>query len=220
MIFNMGGGSGKPDITKGATATPEKIFKGLTAGVNGELITGTYVEPTPPSGLIQLMNYDSDGYPRKVVYNIPDVYGSEAIYLFAVHSGYKTAPDHIVYADEVIINGKLIAGSMFYHTFRSFGGKLKVFAKNIDTRAFERFGEYDGLPTVQHKKIWFSKEVVEIYSTAHSGQTLFYESLNNFKIYCEPTSKPSGWGKYWNYYNSSSQINTYWGVTEEEFDAL
>lgn len=217
MIFNMGGGSGKPDITKGATATPETIFKGLTAGVNGELITGVYESPT---SLIELSNFDSKGYARKVIFNVPDKYGDIGTYLFSVDSGFKTAPDHIVYADEVIINSKNIASQMFYYTFRSFGGKLKVFAKNIEYGAFEWFGTYDGSPTVQKKKIWFSKDILTIESTAHSGQTLFGDCTNNFHIYCEPTSKPSGWGKYWNYYSDSSQITTHWGVSEEEFNAL
>lgn len=218
MIFNMG--SGAPDITHGATATPDKIFSGLTAGVNGELITGTYVEPEPVTALIELSNFDASGYARKVTYNVPDKYGTIGRFMFTVDTGYIDAPEYIKYANEVIIRSKTIPESMFSLTFRNFGGKVKVFGTTIGTRVFQWFGKENGSPTVQKKKIWFSKDIKTIESTGHSGQTLFYECSNNFVIYCEPTSKPSGWGKYWNYYGDSSQITTYWGVTEEEFDAL
>ena len=220
MIFNLSGGGGAPDVSRGATATPETILSGYTAGVNGELITGVYVPPEPVTGLIQLSDFDSLGYARRVIYDVPDKYGEIGRFMFTVDTGYIDAPEYIKHADEVIIRSKTIPESMFALTFRDFGGKVKVFGTTIETRAFQWFGKENGFPTVQKKKIWFSKEVVTITSTAHSGQTLFYECSNNFTIYCEPKSKPSGWGKYWNYYGDSSQIATQWGVTEEEFDAL
>ena len=41
------------------------------------------------------------------------------------------------------------------------------------------------------------------------------------KIYCEPTSKPSGWANYWNAKtpNNSPLADTYWGVSRETYRA-
>lgn len=220
MIFNMVGSASAPDITIGATATPETILSGYTAGVGGELITGVYVPPEPVTGLIQLMNFDSSGYARKVIYDVPDIYGEIGRYMFSIHSGFINSPEYIAYADEVIIKSKTIADYMFHQSFRRFGGKVKVFAETIDYGAFSWFGVDDGFPTVMKKKIWFSGGIKSMNTATHSGLTLFDECENNFEIYCEPTSKPSAWGKYWNYRGDSSQFTTHWGVSEAEFDAL
>lgn len=224
MIFNMGVAEPEePDITDGATATPETIMSGYTAGVNGELITGVYVPPEVPepvTGMIQLSNFDASGYPRKVIYDVPDIYGASSRYLFTVDTGYINSPIYIAYADEVIVKSKTMGEYMFLQTFRRFGGKLKVFAETINYGAFAWFGIDDGFPTVLKKKIWFSKDIISMNSETHSGLTLFDDCENNFEIYCEPDSKPSGWGQYWNYYSDYSQLTTHWGVTEEEFDAL
>ena len=40
------------------------------------------------------------------------------------------------------------------------------------------------------------------------------------KLYCEASLKPSGWANNWNEYASGSALETHWGVTRAEFDAL
>ena len=40
------------------------------------------------------------------------------------------------------------------------------------------------------------------------------------KLYCEANLKPSDWANNWNEYVSGSALETRWGVTRAEFDAL
>ena len=70
-------------------------------------------------------------------------------------------------------------------------------------------------------KIFIPKSVTTIIptSTAYSNSP-FNGCSSALKIYCEASEKPSGWGTYWNYYDSSNQLSVTWGVTRAEFDAL
>ena len=43
---------------------------------------------------------------------------------------------------------------------------------------------------------------------------------SSLKIYCGASSKPSSWGTYWNYYNTSTALSTTWGVTREQYNSL
>ncbi len=51
-------------------------------------------------------------------------------------------------------------------------------------------------------------------SSYYSG--IFYSCSSGLKIYCEASSKPSGWGTYWNYRTKSAIHTTYWGQTIED----
>ena len=68
-------------------------------------------------------------------------------------------------------------------------------------------------------KIFIPKSMTEI-SVSSSYNSPFYNCSSTLKIYCEASEKPSGWVDYWNYYNSSNQLNVTWGVTRAEYDAL
>ena len=59
--------------------------------------------------------------------------------------------------------------------------------------------------------------------TTISASDYSYSPFNSYssslKIYCGASSKPSGWGTYWNYYNSSTALSTTWGVTREQYNS-
>ena len=38
------------------------------------------------------------------------------------------------------------------------------------------------------------------------------------KIYCEETSKPSGWGEYWNYISENQKLSVFWGEYKSDIN--
>ena len=66
----------------------------------------------------------------------------------------------------------------------------------------------------------FIPNSVQNINAANISNRLFSEKMSNLQIYCEASSKPDGWGDYWNYYDSSNQLNVTWGYTRAQFDAL
>ena len=54
---------------------------------------------------------------------------------------------------------------------------------------------------------------VTIISASSYDTSPFYDCSSSLKIYCGASSKPSGWGTYWNYYNETTTLSTTWGVT-------
>ena len=67
--------------------------------------------------------------------------------------------------------------------------------------------------------IYIPSSVTTISASGYYNSPFAYCS-SSLKIYCGASSKPSGWGTYWNYYNSSTALSTTWGVTRAEYDAL
>ena len=55
-----------------------------------------------------------------------------------------------------------------------------------------------------------------------SYYSLFINCLSSLKIYTgvKEDEIPSGWGTYWNYYDSSNTLNVTYGVTREEYESL
>ena len=186
---------------------------------NGEQDGFIYERMNVNKGLIELDNFDDLGIARKVTFNIPDAY-SEQDSLFAQSSSDSVYKMHISNADEVIIRSKKITQYMFAFLFYNFSGKLKIFTEQIETRPFEYLGFQNGTPTVTNRKIFISKDVKSIDSITTFTQGLFYNGSAQYLIYCEAESKPDEWGQYWNYRASNAPMTVYWGVTEEEFDAL
>ena len=62
---------------------------------------------------------------------------------------------------------------------------------------------------------------VTTISGASSSISPFYNCSSSLKIYCGASSKPSGWGTYWNYYGSTSDyiLSVTWGVTREQYNS-
>ena len=84
------------------------------------------------------------------------------------------------------------------------------------------------LVTLSAKVFTTCKALTTIYipasCTTISGSSYynspFYLSNENLQIYCEAASKPSGWGTYWNYYQSGVALPTTWGVTPEQYQEI
>lgn len=73
------------------------------------------------------------------------------------------------------------------------------------------------------KKVWIDADCT--MPTGDFTKQPFYNSYlhsnGGGSIYCEAESKPDQWPSYWNYVNySGTAPTTFWGVTEENFDAL
>ncbi len=66
-------------------------------------------------------------------------------------------------------------------------------------------------------KIFIPLSVTSI--TAANANASVFSNCSTLEIYCEASSKPSGWGTYWNYYNTSTACTTYWGQTRESMDS-
>lgn len=69
------------------------------------------------------------------------------------------------------------------------------------------------------EKLWIPLSCISITASS-SGTSPFYLCSSALALYCEAESKPTGWGSYWNYCNSTTQLTVNWGVTKEAFDAL
>jgi hypothetical protein len=68
-------------------------------------------------------------------------------------------------------------------------------------------------------KIWIPATCTTI-SVSNYSESPFYVDSSSLKIYCEASSKPSGWSTYWNYYGSSGVLTVTWGETLAEFESL
>lgn len=75
----------------------------------------------------------------------------------------------------------------------------------------EYIGERAFYQCTSLKKVYISKSVQTIY--APSSSELVFDGCNSdVVLYCGASSKPSGWGTYWNYYNYSSKLTAMWDV--------
>lgn len=68
------------------------------------------------------------------------------------------------------------------------------------------------------KKVWVNKEAT--LTANHPSFAPFAYSYSLTDIYTDATEKPSGWGDYFNYINSTTQVTVHYGVSEAEFDAI
>lgn len=117
--------------------------------------------------------------------------------------------------EKLIIEAQSVGEYSFRDFLYDFKGKLKLNATNIEHSAFYSFGS----GASQAPMVWLSSKCVTVKALTN-GAGVFNSAKNTTKLYCEPASQPSTWVTRWNYYNSSSNLTTTWGVTEEQFDAL
>ena len=69
------------------------------------------------------------------------------------------------------------------------------------------------------RKIWIPSSVTTVAGSSYSYSP-FSSCSTSLHIYCEASAKPDGWGAYWNYRNSSTQLTVHWGVSKADYDAL
>lgn len=67
------------------------------------------------------------------------------------------------------------------------------------------------------KKVYIPKSVTTINATQFYLSP-FRGCSSTTKIYCGATSKPSGWGAYWNYYSSSGTLSVLYGYTKAQYE--
>lgn len=60
-------------------------------------------------------------------------------------------------------------------------------------------------------------ESVTTISASTYGNSPFYGCSFYMRIYCGAYRKPSGWGRYWNYYANKKVLNCYYGYTYEDY---
>ena len=65
------------------------------------------------------------------------------------------------------------------------------------------------------KSLYIPATVTRISGSSYSDSPFYNNST--VKVYCEAKSKPSGWGYYWNYYNSNYSVTASFGATRGDF---
>ena len=75
----------------------------------------------------------------------------------------------------------------------------------------EYIGERAFYQCTSLKKVYISKSVQTIYVPSQY-EPLFDGCNSDVVLYCGASSKPNGWGSYWNYYNSYQQLTTIWDM--------
>lgn len=120
----------------------------------------------------------------------------------------------------------------FYMLTAAYTKWIKIKATNVRANAFYNcrnnwMGYWDNWDsngtqgaTQSPTKVWISNDVYTIDGSSTSDGAFHGGQADALEFYCEPASKPSNWGSYWNYYDSSGQYTIHWGVTEEEFNEI
>ena len=67
------------------------------------------------------------------------------------------------------------------------------------------------------EKVWIPSTVTKI-SASNYPYSPFRDTNPDIIIYTDVTEKPSGWDKWWNYLNQSTQAKVYWGATKENYE--
>ena len=159
----------------------------------------TRIETVTTNGII-FNSVNSNGYPTDVTIRT-NVIINGAFYL----DNSESASDNFL---SKVVNLEVIANTIhdiaFKNTFREIStvGKFKIKAKSIGEDSFYGIASTSKVVT----KIWISKVC----------ETMDYRAFYNTTadIYCEASSKPSGWNTTW------TNVTPTFGVSEAEFDAL
>ncbi len=152
--------------------------------------------------------YDANGYPTDMKIVMP-VIPENFMYL----SGTQASFSLFKHVKKLEIVSNEISEDAFYYGMENIReAKIKLKTKVIGKTAFSR-------SNLIYCKIWLSNDCEEI-STSSWSYSPFSDNNSTGKLYCEASSRPSGWGAYWNYYGNGDVLTTTWGVTEEQFDAL
>ncbi len=166
---------------------------------------------------------NADGYPTKLFVKIP----------FIVRD-YRTfseewGPEVMDYLEEMTLECNLSTKSAFGELCDRFFGKIKVKTNIMPAKACHYMGEHVSEPLIPEEKrkkaVWLAKtvETIEDGGTKYNSGNPFY-GAKGATIYCEATERQAGWETYWNYAGTSSSetlvLTTYYGITEDAFDAL
>lgn len=166
---------------------------------------------------------NADGRPTKLSIKIP--------YEITLSGEYGGLADVVKYCEEITVEYNLQASGnaqCFEGLCANFAGKVKV-KSNWLPRGMCHYMRHDGtiyIPDDKAKRaVWIAKtvETIKDGGSKYSSSNPFYGAKST-TIYCEANEKQPGWETYWNYAGTSSSetlvLTTYYGITEEQFDAL
>ena len=91
------------------------------------------------------------------------------------------------------------------------GMSILTLPKSVTDISANAFTGWTGL-----KHIYIESTVTAI-GAASKAESPFYGCAEDLMIYCQATSKPSGWNTYWNYDTNGTVASTTWNVTPEDF---
>lgn len=114
---------------------------------------------------------------------------------------FSTVPSGITY----------IGASMYYNCK---GITIEVIPNEI---TYISIGAFRGCTSLT--KMWISSSCTSIQANTVLNAP-FRDCTSTLHIYCEASSKPAGWGTYWNYYDDTNQLTVTWDTTLAEFEAL
>ena len=153
-------------------------------------------------------DFDAEGYPATLKINT-DIIPASA---FACVTGDNIYPMLFSKISNLDIkansSGTFAFGGGFYSNTQSL--KIKIRVGTIESPMF------DSVDKASNVKAWLSNEVTTIKSYLAD-----FDNAGDTNIYCEASSKPSGWNRKWNIrYLYTAPYSTMWGVSESDFDAL
>lgn len=179
---------------------------------DGGMYNGYWFERVIPAtnGIIE-RNVDAEGYPIDVLFKIDHV----------VTMGTTTATNHFGPHFKRAEKIEIVCDTLLPEHFSGIGGasndnkRIKIKCKTINNEALKNaFNRTGG-----DAKLWIS-DICETIDKASSWGVAPFTYSPATEMYCESETKKSGWGSMWNYKYNGSTMTTYYGITEEAFDAL
>ena len=228
MIFNMGGGTIPKQTYYETTITPgtedqiipEGTFlKGdLTILGDPDLKAKNIVKDVEIFGVVgtQVVDFhgiierevDAEGYPIDVLFKLDHAMNFPSSLDFRTH--YERMEKIEIVCDTLLANHfAYVSGAS------NDNKKIKIKCKTVNNNALKNAFNRSG----GDAKMWLSDVCVTIDKASSWGNAPFTYSPAT-TMYCESPAKKDGWGSMWNYKYNGSAMTTYYGITEEAFDAL
>ena len=210
-------GNKKYDSRNNCNAIIETSSNTLISGCKNTIIPNT-VTSIGDSAFIYCVDLTSIEIPNSVTsIGSYAFYGCSGLTSIEIPNGVTSIGSYAFYGCSGLTSIEIPNGvtSIGYSAFEGCSGLTNVTIENSVTS----IGAYAFKSCTSLTNVFIPKSVTTIDATSYP-KGIFYNCSSNLKIYCEASSKPDGWGTYWNYYDSSNQLSVTWGVTRAQFDAL
>jgi hypothetical protein len=117
-----------------------------------------------------------------------------------------------IFVNNTTITSVTFSSSILYIRSSAFSGCTNLSSitlnENLSTIAVKAFNNCTSL-----SNIWIPESVTTIVASSVSSAT-FYGCSKDLVINCEASSRPSGWGPYWNYYSDNDKLTVNYGVSQ------